>query len=172
MSLGGQYDGLVTAHTGAVNGLAFSRDGRRLMTAGRDHCVRVWDVAAGARRVPVHFERAPNTCPTKVQLAVTPQGRELLAVPSGANVLLFDLATGRLVRTLKGHLRRVRACVAHPFRAGELYTGSNDPRMLAWTAHVRETAAIAAATATPAARAAAAGAAAAPGDPLDADSWD
>ena len=34
-------------HTGSVHGVAYSSDGRRILSAGYDHTARVWDVASG-----------------------------------------------------------------------------------------------------------------------------
>lgn len=38
-------------HAGSIVALAVSADGRCLASAGRDHIVRVWDLATGARRL-------------------------------------------------------------------------------------------------------------------------
>jgi WD40 repeat protein len=37
----------LTGHRGAIHGLAFSADGKRLATGGGDHLVRVWDLEKG-----------------------------------------------------------------------------------------------------------------------------
>jgi WD40 repeat protein len=42
---------VLTGHEGFVQRLHFSHDGRRLVSTGMDHTVRVWDVATGAERV-------------------------------------------------------------------------------------------------------------------------
>ena len=38
----------IGGHLGSVSSISFSRDGRRLVTAGQDQTVRVWDAATGA----------------------------------------------------------------------------------------------------------------------------
>ncbi len=37
----------ITGHTGRINALAFSPDGRRILSAGRDNLVKIWDVTTG-----------------------------------------------------------------------------------------------------------------------------
>jgi eukaryotic-like serine/threonine-protein kinase len=49
---------VLTGHTTEVRSVSFSPDGRTLATAGYDHAVRLWDLAAGAARErPVPGER-------------------------------------------------------------------------------------------------------------------
>ena len=39
-----------TSHVGAVTGVAFSKDGKTLISAGRDTVVKLWDAGSGAQR--------------------------------------------------------------------------------------------------------------------------
>ena len=45
----GQQQAQLIGHTGTIQGLAFSRDGATLATAGDDGIVRLWDAATGSQ---------------------------------------------------------------------------------------------------------------------------
>jgi WD40 repeat protein len=82
--------------------VAFSPDGRRLAAASvrpydRRGEVRVWDTAAGKEAVTLESNDVGAEA-----LAVSPDGR-YLAANAGSVIKLWDLAGGRLVRTLVGH---------------------------------------------------------------------
>ena len=91
-------------HSADIYGLAFTPDGKTLITNSSDSTVRFWDVATGTLvrvfRLPI-YER--NTG----KEALSPDGR-LLAVtlrgPEGDHgIALIALPEGRIVRYLKGH---------------------------------------------------------------------
>jgi WD40 repeat protein len=75
----------------SIPDLAFSADGKRLVSGGRDHTVMVWDVATGK---PLHhFEGHQGAV---ISLAFAPDGRSLA---SGGDedhrIIIWDLATRR-----------------------------------------------------------------------------
>jgi WD40 repeat protein len=93
-------------HTGDVIGLAFSADGRTLISQGRDWTLRWWDRKTGkeTRRVPC-FPTTPAN-----QIVLSPDGR-LLAYGRSypGDVSLLDAATGKELRRLPGHKYEVGA---------------------------------------------------------------
>jgi WD40 repeat protein len=76
---------------GGVIGIAFSRDGKLLASAGADHTVRVWDVAA-AREVHCFKGHTAVAC----GVAFDVDGKRLFSVGHDANGgRVWDLATGK-----------------------------------------------------------------------------
>jgi WD40 repeat protein len=93
-------------HADLVNAVAFSPDGRLLVTAGRDHDVIVWDVATGD--IVHRFPEAQSA--SVVDARFSPDGRWIVtAGPSSARV--FHVADGRPLMYLYGPK-------THPVAAG------------------------------------------------------
>ncbi len=78
-------------HTAGVLALALTPDGSRLVSAGRDRTIRVWDPAdpASSRRIDAGIE--------VLCLAVSPDGKRVYAGGRGASVRVFDLAEAKQV---------------------------------------------------------------------------
>src|SRR5439155_21097567 len=88
--------------SGWVNGLTFSRDGRRLAAASQDGKVKVWDVTSGPDAALLVPARNQTRC---AGIAFSPTG-QWVALASGGDktVYLREVATGRPGAACRGHV--------------------------------------------------------------------
>jgi uncharacterized protein (TIGR03067 family) len=93
-----------------VNGITFSRDGRRLLSGGDgDCCVRLWDVA-GEKEL-LRFEGEQSFV---ASVALSPDERLVLAGAQNGIVRVWDAATGKLVHRLTANKRLVEGVAVSP----------------------------------------------------------
>jgi len=86
-------------HAGAVNGVAFTANGKSILTAGADGDVLVWEVASGT----IH-ETLSGHVGTVQSHAVTPDGRTSVTVAHDATIIVWDLSgQRRLSRSFDVH---------------------------------------------------------------------
>ena len=78
------------AHVGRVTALKATPDGLRLVSAGTDNRVRLWDLADG-KNADALFGVAPNDAKKATALAVTADGRRVYHPSSDGDVLVFDV---------------------------------------------------------------------------------
>jgi WD40 repeat protein len=113
----GQQQGALIGHRGSVSAMAFTRDGKTLMSCAWDGLAKVWDMAQrkAVRTFPRHSMPIGD-------LALSPD-EKTLAVTDGPKVKLYELATGRVVRELNvddgtrrraSSRRRTSRCSARP----------------------------------------------------------
>jgi WD40 repeat protein len=126
----------------AVDGVAFTPDGKTLVTASSE-TVYLWDVATAKVRMKLidpdvrliteiyRSLKGFSHGSTIYDLAISPDGRTLATASQDATAKLWDLATGVLRATLKGHRGRVlRLAFSRDGRT--LATGSDDKTAKLW----------------------------------------
>ncbi len=126
-----EVDGVQRQYSGAVQTLAFSADGAMLAAGGQafkeiDQQAIVWDVASG--KIMQRFRHDDDDIAT---LAFTPDGSQLVTGATsqgkGGAIRLWEVPTGKLVRTFTGVLRQLDIRTFAVSAYGKLMaTGSND----------------------------------------------
>ena len=123
---------LLGESTNSVFSVAYSLDGTRLLTAGRDAQIRTWDVATGytlTGSVPAHMY-------TINHLAFSPDGRYLASCSLDKSIKLWDATTLTLLRVLDlaraaGHGTSVNRLV-WPGAENRLVSCSDDRSLAIW----------------------------------------
>jgi DNA excision repair protein ERCC-8 len=124
-----------TAHDAPVTSVTFAADGLFILTAGRDHRMRLWNADSGANTL-VHYADAFNTCRGHKQIGVSAAGGSArdarVYFPAAEGLRVYELLSGRTVKTLKGHLGEASCCTAATWDAC-VFSGGADAALLAWT---------------------------------------
>ncbi len=126
----GQLKHTLSGHNDAVRAVAFSTDGRKLMTAGQDYAFRVWDVETGTM---VLANSELSNWPQDV--AFIP-GTENMVVTEG-NIATVRDAEGNTLFTLSGHEEPIWAVDVSP-DGSRIVTGSVDGFATIWNAQTGE----------------------------------
>jgi len=128
----------LAGHTDWVLALTFSPDGKQLASGGHDGVVRLWEVASGKKLLdsPAQVAPQPNQPPpplTQVQsMAFSPDGKQLAIGGADSQILLMNVADGKLIRPIPGHTSSVTGLVFHP-SGTILASSSRDRTVKLWT---------------------------------------
>lgn len=109
--------------------ITFSADGSRLATSGADGVARIYDTATGSRLAELRHDK------TQVySAAFSPDGKHL-ATSMLSYVRIWDIETGKDIRTLKGHVERPPVLrVAYSPDGKRLASASWDNHVIVWDA--------------------------------------
>jgi WD40 repeat protein/tRNA A-37 threonylcarbamoyl transferase component Bud32 len=90
---------LTLEHPGYVEMAAFSRDGKRILTAGRDNTARIWDAQTGKL-----LRAIVTSNPSVGSAAFSPDGAWVVTENSSGTSSVWDSHTGNLVAVVQGGL--------------------------------------------------------------------
>lgn len=113
-----------------VNSIAFSPDGTRILTGGRDQTVRVWDARTGqAIGEPLRGLEGMAS-----SVAFSPDGARIVFGGRDGTVQVWDAQSGQLLgQALGGHTDEVNSVAFSPDGA-RIVSGSNDRTVRMWDA--------------------------------------
>ncbi len=112
-------------HMAQIRSIAFTPDGRQLVSASQDKTIHVWDLASGKTVRTIRGESAPGHAGKVYAMALSPDGKWLAAggftaTFNGKNhievgtIRLYEFASGKLVALLKGHTNVVQGLAFSP----------------------------------------------------------
>ncbi len=122
----GQELDLLMAHTERVQSMAFSPDGKTLVSGNSDSTIHLWDTQT-------HTLRKTFKGHTKPVLSVvfSSDGTSLASGSKDNTICLWDVQTGKLQKTLKGHTNAVLSVMFDP-KGETLASGGKDNTFRLW----------------------------------------
>src|SRR5207248_8896537 len=108
--------------------VAFSPDGRRLVTGGKENTVKIWDVQTGKE---LHTLRGHNGDVYTVAFSPDREGRWVASAGVDSSVKVWDSRTGKMLRNFRGHTGLVTSVAFIP-DGTRLVSGSRDHTVKLW----------------------------------------
>ena len=113
-------------HDGTVSSVAFSPDGRFIVSGSWDNTIKLWDAADGA--LLKTFEGHGDDVSS---VAFSPDGRFIVSGSQDNTLKLWDAANGALLKTLEGHDGLVQSVAFSP-DGRFIVSGSIDKTVKLW----------------------------------------
>ncbi len=128
-----RYLHTLKGHSGAVNAVVISPDGKILVSGGSDRTIKIWHLGS------MHLRHNLPKGKTSVEsLAISPDGQTLVSGSKGGTVKVWELTTGTLRYTLPGIHSGVVTGLAIGSDHPTLFTASEDRTIKQWDLLTRQ----------------------------------
>ena len=115
-------------HNRWINGIAFSHDGRRIVSGSTDGTIRVWDVEIGDLILGPLTQAGDGYF---LSVTFSPDGTQIASGSKYGEVTIWDAHTGKAyARALKGHMGYVWSVVFSP--DGKLVASASNDKVVVW----------------------------------------
>jgi hypothetical protein len=121
----GEYPSLL-GHEESVNGVAYSRDGKYVVSGSWDMTVRVWNMEKGVCEHVLNGHTDKVIC-----VAISPDGTTIVSGSDDKTIRVWNLKTGVCEKTLEGHTDYVRSVAISP-DGTTIVSGSYDKTIRVW----------------------------------------
>jgi WD40 repeat protein len=115
-------------HLDIVNSVAFSSDGKRIVTGSYDHTAKVWEASSGRELLTINAHDDPIN-----SVAFSSDGKRIVTGSDDWTAKVWEAASGRELLTLKWHNAGITS-VAFSTDGQRIVTGSRDKTAKVWEA--------------------------------------
>ncbi|KAG0228550.1 hypothetical protein BGW42_002094 [Actinomortierella wolfii] len=119
-------------HRGTIYGLAWSPDGKRILTSSGDQTSKIWDVETSSVVNTFDLASANNNTDGQ-QVGNVWKGDHLISLSLSGDLNYLDPTTSKTSRIVQGHQKGITA-LAVADEGKTLWTGSYDGRVFSWEA--------------------------------------
>ncbi|MBN2533117.1 MAG: PD40 domain-containing protein [Spirochaetales bacterium] len=116
----------VQGHSGSITAIAFSPDGKKLVSGGSDGTINIWEVSSG--RLITYCKEQPAAIKA---IALSPENNFFVSGSDDGAVAVWDLESGQLIAGYKEHRRSITALVFSSYKK-IFATASDDCTIKIW----------------------------------------